>query len=152
MRAKVVLVARVPDGEGNYPFVPVEIKKGRPVAVEGATAFYLRYSEDGKRRVEPVGSNLDIAFSTFQNRDLNLARTRAGLLPIHGPAGLVHDFKANASDRRSIGAAVAKYMTDLDASVTTGEKSKATWRAYKNAVEDFRDHCGVEYLDEVTGE
>jgi integrase len=152
MKAKVVLVARVPDRQGNYPFVPVEIKKGRPVAVEGATAFYLRYSQDGKRRVEPVGSNLDIAFSTLQNRDLNLARTRAGLLPIHGPAGLVQDFRTNASDRRSIAAAVAKYMTDLNASVTTGEKSKATWRAYKNAVEDFRDHCGVEYLDEVTGE
>ena len=108
MRAKVVLVARVPDGQGNYPFVPVPIRKGRPVAVEGATAFYLRYSQDRKRKVEPVGSNLDVAFSAFQNRDLNLARTRAGLLPIHGPAGLVQDFKENASDRRSIAAAVAK--------------------------------------------
>jgi integrase len=150
MRAKVVLIARVPDGRGNYPFVPVPFKKGKPQPINNATSYYLRYSESGKRKVEPVGANLDAAFSAFQNRDLNQERIRKGLLPIHGPAGLVADFKEHASGRRSIAAAVTKYMADLDAAVKTGEKSKATWRAYKNAVEDFRDHCGVEYFDEVT--
>lgn len=151
MKAKVILLARMPDGQGNYPFVPVPFKKGRPEAVEGATSYYLRYSQDGKRVVEPVGPNLAVAFSAFQNRDLNQARLRAGLLPIHGPAGLVQDFKEHADGRVRIADAVRKYMADLDASVKTKEKSKATWRAYKNAVEDFQDQCGVEYLDEVSG-
>src|ERR1700723_43348 len=108
MRAKVVLIARVPDGKGNYPFLPVPFKKGRPEPVEGATAYYLRYSEGGKRKVEPVGANIDVAFSAFQNRDLNHERIRKGLLPIHGPAGLVQDFKNHASNRISIAAAAAK--------------------------------------------
>jgi site-specific recombinase XerD len=35
---------------------------------------------------------------------------------------------------------------------TTGERSKNTERGYKNAVEDFRDNCEVEFLDEITAE
>jgi len=158
MRAKVTLVARLSEtktsktGKEYIPFVAVPIKKGKPQLLPTATAYYLRYSEHGKRKVEPVGANLDAAFSAFQNRDLNHERIRQGLLPVHGPAGLVADFKENTSNRQTIAATAAKYMADLDAAVKTGEKSKGTWRAYKNTIEDFRDHCGVEYLDEVTGE
>jgi integrase len=99
-----------------------------------------------------VGANLDVAFSAFLNRDLNHERIRQGLLPIQGEAGLVADFKANASNRQSIKVAVAKYLADLDGAVITSEKSKATRSAYKNAVEDFRDHCGIEYFDELTAD
>jgi hypothetical protein len=81
MRAKVVLIARVPDGKGNYPFLPVPFRKGRPEPVEGATAYYLRYSEGGKRKVEPVGANIDVAFSAFQNRDMNHERINASCVP-----------------------------------------------------------------------
>src|ERR1700733_4821043 len=99
MRAKVILVARLSEaktsktGKEYVPFVAVPIKKGKPHLLPNATAYYLRYSENGKRKVEPVGANLEAAFSAFLNRDLNHARLRQGLLPIHGPAGLVADFK-----------------------------------------------------------
>lgn len=151
MRPKVVLLARVKDGNA-YPFLPVEIKRGRPIPVEGATGYYLRFTEHKKRKVEPVGVNLDLAFIAFQNRELNLTRKRLGLAPIHGPAGLVQDFKDHADNRVRISDAVKKYIEDLEASVETGEKSKATLRGYKNTVEDFEAHCGVEFLDEITGE
>jgi integrase len=151
MKAKISLVARVPDGNGRYPFRPVTVEKGRPKAPDGATAYYLRFSENGKRKTIPVGSELTAAYSAFQNHELNFARIRQGLLPIHGAAGLVQDFKENAGGRVRIADAVKQYMADLDASVKTKEKSKATLRGYKNTVEDFRDHCGVEYLDDVSG-
>lgn len=145
------MLARVPDGKGSYPFRLVEIERGRPKAPIGATAYYLRFPENGKRKIVPVGSELMAAFAAFQNHELNFSRVREGLLPIHGPAGLIQDFKDHAEGRVRIADAVKTYMADLDASVRTKEKSKATWRAYKNAVEDFRDHCGVEYLDQVSG-
>jgi integrase len=157
MRAKVTLVARLSEtrisknGKEYYPFVPVIIRKGRPQPVEGATSYALRYSESGKRKVEPVGTNLDVAFSAFQNRDLNHTRIRQGLLPIHD-AGVVSDLKESPEGRIRVSDSVAKYLIDLNASVKTGEKSPGTLRGYKNAVEDFRDQCGVEYLEEVTGE
>jgi integrase len=146
MRAKIVLLARVKDGSGKYPFLPVQIRKGRPVPVEDALSYYLRFSEHGKRKILPAGRNLDAAFVAYQNRELNLARYLQGLSPIEGLTG------GKNSNRVRISDAIKKYLDDLENAVKTRERSKATYRAYKNTVEDFRDHCGVEYLDAVTGE
>jgi len=152
MRAQVVLLARVRREVGKYSLVPVEIKKGRPVPVEGTTAYYLRFSEDGSRKVEPVSDELDAAFIAYQNRELNHARLQMGLPPIHGPAALLRDFKNNAINPVLVSDAVSKYLADLEVSVKIGEKSIRTWGGYKSAVEDFRDRCGVEFMDEITGE
>lgn len=150
MRAKVVFLARL---KANDTFVPVEIRRGRPVE-PGAEiyGYYLRYRQDGKRRVEPVGKDLTAAFSAYQNRELNRTRINAGLIPIHGDAALVQDFKDHASGRVRISDAVAKYVQELTARVKTGEAARSTLRGYKNAVEGFRDSCGVTYLDEITGD
>src|SRR6266404_6363329 len=118
MRAKVVLLARVkrPTAKIPYPFLPVEIKRGRPVSVENTMGYYLRYSENGKRVVRPVGVNIDQAFVAYQNKEMAFARSRNGLLPITTPE--------SAQGRVSIADAVSKYMGDLESSVMTGEKSK----------------------------
>jgi integrase len=147
MRPKVVLLARV-KVHGRYDFSPVEIKNGRPVELEGATSYYLRYTEKGKRRVEPVGPNLDKAFVAYQNRELNHTRTSMGLQTIVELGSPIKD----KSGRTQISHAVAVYLQDLADSVKTGEKSKGTESGYKKAIEDFRDNCGVELMEEVTGE
>jgi integrase len=152
MRAKVLLLARVPDGTGKYPFVPVSIKRGRPIPVPNASAYYLRYSIGGKRIVKPVGADLDVAYVAFQNTELNHTRIRQGLHPVDGPASLLNDFKTNVPNRVRIADAVAEYVKRLDDSVKTGERASNTSVAYKLAVEDFANNCGVEYLDEVTAE
>jgi integrase len=138
--------------DGKYRRVPVEIKKGRPMPVEGTTAYYLRFSEDGYRKVEPVGAKLDTAFIAYQNRELNRARLQMSLPPIHGSAALLRDFKNNAANPVLVSDAVSKYLADLEVSVKIGEKSKRTWSGYKSAVEDFRDRCGVKFMNEITGE
>jgi hypothetical protein len=62
LKAKVVLLARINDGK-KYPFLPVEIKKGRPAPVDGVvTGYYLCYRQNGKRTVRQVGKSLDAAF------------------------------------------------------------------------------------------
>jgi integrase len=56
------------------------------------------------------------------------------------------------SGKMKISHAVAVYVQDLSDATKTGERSKGTERGYKQAVEDFRDHCHVSYMEDVTGE
>jgi integrase len=147
MRPKVVLLARM-KVRGKHNFYPVEIKNGRPVERDGTTSYYLRYTEKAKRKTEPVGPDLNRAFVAFQNRELSVTRAAMGLSPIS-------ELTAHGKDeagRTKIDHAVAVYLQDLADTVKTGEKSKGTQRSYKNAVEHFRDNCGVEFLEQVTGD
>ena len=143
MRAKVVLLARVKIGN-RYPFLPVEIKRNNPVSVEGAT-YYLRYSQDGKQIVQPVGLNVETAYAAYQNRELAFTRSRLGL-PLS---------QTTEPSRILISDAVAKFTTDLESDVLKGKKSKATLLSYRNTVENFRDHCrdcGVRLIHEITAD
>ncbi len=140
MRAKVALLARVKVGN-RYPFIPVEIKRGNPVQVYGAT-YYLRYSEDGKQVTRPVGVNVETAFVAYQNRELNFTRNRLGL---------PNSEKSEAS-RVLISEAAEKFTKDLESDVLKGKKSKATLLSYRNAVETFRDNSGIRYMHEVTAD
>jgi hypothetical protein len=144
-KPKVVLLARI-KAQNRYDFFPVQIKNGRPVEPEDATSYYLRYSQDGKRKVEPVGQDLQRTFVTYQNRELNHTRSRMGLASI-----TELDAPSNPS-RIRIASAVTTYLEELANAVKTGEKSSGTEMGYRKAVEDFRDHCGVEFLDQVTGD
>jgi integrase len=151
MQAKVVFLVRSKDPDA---FHPVEIRKGRPVPPGDVEiyGYYLRYRKNGRRIVESLGKDITAAFAAFQNRELNHTRIRMGLEPIHGPAALAYDFRAHSDGRIRIADAVEKYIQDLTNSVQMGERSDATLSSYKLAVEDFRDHCGVTFIDEITGD
>ena len=143
MRAKVAFLARVKVGK-RYPFQPVEIKRNNPVPVEGA-AYYLRYSQDGKQITQPVGLNVETAFTAYQNRELSFTRNRLGL-----PKSAESE-----PSRVLISEAVTKFTTDLESDVLKGKKSKATLLSYRNTVETFRDHCrdcGVRLIHEITAD
>jgi integrase len=140
MRAKIVLLARVPDGQGNFPFVIIETanKKGkltRPVAPEGATAYYLRYSEHGKRRVEAVGQDIDQAFTAFCNKEVTREYLKRGM---DAPA-------LAGSDRPTISEAVAQFIKNQAAL----DKAPATVYVYTRAAEQFRDSCRRVFMDEL---
>lgn len=145
MKSKVVLLARI-KVRGGRGFVPVEIKNGKPIEPDEVYSYYLRYTEKGERKVEPVGPDLNRAFVAYQNRELSVTRAALGLAPI------VEFAAKDKSGRTRISHAVAVYLQDLADTVKTGERSKGTQRGYKNAVEDFRDNCGVEFLEQVTGD
>jgi integrase len=137
MKAKVVLLARLKTA--GFPFIPVKIQRGQPVGVDApVSGYYLRYSHAGKRVVQPVGNSLDMAFIKYQNKELDQTRARMGLAP------------SNMPGRVRIIDAVEKYLADLDNRVRSGERSRATLIAYRKAVETFRDHCGVDFIDQIT--
>jgi integrase len=143
MRSKTALLARVKVGK-SYPFVPVDIRRNNPVAVDGAT-YYLRYSQDGRQVTQPVGANVETAFAAYQNRELQFARKHLGL----------PENQTLESSRVLISDAVQKFIVDLEVDVERGKKSRATLRSYKNAVEAFRADCansGVRHLHEITAD
>jgi integrase len=150
MEARVVFLART---KAPDLFLPVEVRKNRPIEPECEIyGYYLRYRQDGKRKVEPVGKDITVAYAAYRNRELNHTRVRMGLEPIHGAAALVHDFRENADKRVRIADAAAKYLRDLTDNVQTGDRARSTLQAYKVAVEDFRDHCGVTFMDQINAE
>jgi integrase len=139
-KPKVVLLARINDGD-RYPFVSVEIHKGRPVPIDGVVVgYYLRFTANGKRITRPIGKNLDAAFVTYQNEELQQTRRLMGLSSID-----------TAINRTKISDAVRQYSEDLRVSVQIGDKSKRTYKSYVAILDYFQEHCGVTYLDEITG-
>jgi len=109
MKASTVFLARIPDGKGNFPFVPVEIKRDRPVEPEGATAYYARYSgvrKDGSRGrvVQPLGDNIETAYAAFLNVDLAQKQIRAGQTPT------VYAEPAIPAEEVSLKDAIADYL------------------------------------------
>jgi hypothetical protein len=65
VKPKVVLLARVKAADGSYPFVRVPIKRNQPQAPQDASAYYLRYTQNGRRKVKAVGTNLEEAFIAY---------------------------------------------------------------------------------------
>lgn len=138
MKAKVTLFARVRNGEGGFGFDKVQVKRGRPVEPESATTYYLRYTENGKRRMEPVGAYLDEAYTALLNREVRMESIKRGL-PVPTTPGKTD------SDRTAIADAVEQFRKKLVAQ----DRSRATLTAYTKTVESFRDTCGRRYFDEV---
>lgn len=130
MQPKTVFLARVNSGEGKFDFVPVEIKKGRPVAPENATSYYARYSgvrANGStgRIVTPLGSNLDEAYIAFLNLEVANKARRSGLEvnPVILPQG-----------KSSLADAITEY---LENSASIGN-SENTQDGKKRTLEEFQ--------------
>ena len=137
MKAKVVLLARVSDG-GQYPFLPVpQARNGKFIPVEKTFAYYLRYSDAGKRRCVNVGRTLDVAVVALRRQELALQAARTGV-------ALPQSFRDGAS-RRSIADAAEDFLADL----VTLDKARATRLAYGNAIRDFQVSCTKTFLDEI---
>jgi len=67
MQAKASLVARINDGTGAFPFVSVEVsrrgiklpveKDGKFFEPDRVLGFYVRYTDNGRRKIEKVGKD-----------------------------------------------------------------------------------------------
>lgn len=129
MQSKIVLRARVPDGQGHFPFVNVEIKKGQPVAIDGATSYYLRYTKDGKRVDEAVGNDLQKAYLAYANRLLVLEHQKLGL-----PTPTVAQKVRGATE---ISSAIIKFLENKEIL----DVAPNTLYQYRKVLRDFRQSC-----------
>ena len=63
-------------------FLPVEVRKNRPIEPECEIyGYYLRYRQNGRRKVEPMGKDIAAAYAAYRNRELNHTRVRMGSSP-----------------------------------------------------------------------
>src|SRR5258708_25864720 len=122
MQPTLSFLARVRDGQGNFPFVKVQSRRGQPVPIPGATSFYLRYRENGKRVILPLGNDLAAAYSKYTNRVLNAERQSLGL-PV----------TSLAPERRAILSALSQYVDEMDKL----DMPRKTIHAYRNTVGGF---------------
>jgi hypothetical protein len=53
MKKRIALLARIKKN-GKYPYITVKIIRGRVSAPIGSTSFYLRYTQNGERKTEPI--------------------------------------------------------------------------------------------------
>ena len=151
MKAKTSLVARVNDGSGKFPRVPVKIVRntikmplealGRSFSQEDIIGFYARYSLEGKRHIEPLGKDPGAAYPQFLQREKDVSRVRAGLLPLNEP-----EPEPELKDCRSLRTSASEFKTNL---ITLGKK-KATIAGYSRAVDDLAGQYPEKSIDEIT--
>jgi integrase len=151
MRAKVVLLARVNLGDGRFSFVEVAHKRRKAILPELLTgtytgSYYLRFTEHGKRKVQPVGNDLDVAFTGFLNKEADLEREREGLHPIYG----VTTASKPTTERRTIAEGAAQYLASKQRAVASDKMRVNTVSLYSRIITDFCENCGVTYFDEIT--
>lgn len=139
-RAK--LYARI-NAKGSFQRIPVEFdnRTGKPIVPVGAVSYAVRVG--GK--FEPAGRDLSEAVIFLRQKQAQIGNgvDASNLIPIlpHRPLDPTATTVSDAADR---------FISDLKEDVEQGKKAKATLVAYGNAVSDFRNHCGVVYLRDVT--
>jgi integrase len=138
MRAKATLYTRI----SGQPYSKVEFKKDKPVvppSYEGA--FYLRLSEDGKRKWVSF-PNLPEALTAQANIETNLDRARKGIAPLPVAAPVL-----SPAAKSTITDAAASYLAEQETRVqgwrngSQGGLSPATLDVIKNAIETFLKAC-----------
>jgi integrase len=145
---KVTLQARIremQDGELRFVFhaVPTE-KNGKPIAPKeppNATAYYLRFTDGGKRTTKPVGQNFSEAVTALRNMQVSREFVKHGL---DVPAGLTN------GGRKTVADAHRDYIESYK--ILAGNKFRQSTLYNKDrAVTMFRKACPyITYVDQMT--
>ena len=118
------------------------LKHGEPIVPkepEHASAYYMRFTENGKRITRPLGANFEDAVNACRNKEVEREYIRRGL---NAPNAVAEP------KRRTIADAVAEFIEEQ----STLDKSKATVYGYGKATRQFADVClmaGKTYMDEI---
>lgn len=132
MKAKFTLMARVAG-----KFEAVEFKKGVPSSPAGATSFYVRFSEDGKRHCKPLGKDLTQAVAALRNYELGREFESRGM---EMPVTLI-------AEQTSLSLRIDAYLDE-----TKANKEHKTWQAYSNSLAKFKASCKRSSVQSVARE
>ncbi len=154
MKAKPALVARVNDGTGKFPRVPVETKAnkvkfpinalGRTFTLPDVIGFYCRYSLNGIRHIEPLGKDPVAAYTQFLQKELDVARVRGGLLPLNPPEP--EPEPTAPKEDRSLKVCAEEFKGDQ---MTLGRR-QSTITAYTSAIDVFVSQFPTKTADQIT--
>ena len=153
-KPRVVLTARVNDGNGQFPFVNVEIKRNAikmPIEHDGkfygqpdndlVLGFYARYPHivgnclfpacTGKvaRHVESLGKDHTEAFTKYQRIERDFSRVREGKLP-------VEDIKAPTKGR-----SLEELIAEFEQGLKNKQRKFRTVESYMKSLDQFQTFC-----------
>jgi len=148
-RVKLQVRVKVKAGDRNYPFVSpafasngkikpgVAVIRGKEVPVERTLGYYLRYTENGKRRLKPVGTDATKALDAMRRTEAALKAKSLGVAVVEEPKQVV-------TERIRLADAAAEYLDEVQE-----HKRPKTYDAYSHALKLFQQGCKVEYVDEI---
>jgi integrase len=129
---------------GKYPYLPavwngngrlkpnVALVKGNEQKVEGR--YYLRFTQDGRRRFKLVNGDAAVATAAAQKAELALKAKAVGIAVVEETKG----------ERIKLADAIRDYKAEIKE-----HKAKRTYVAYAYALDLFAEGCRKTYVDEV---
>lgn len=139
MRASITFLGRVASH-----FVAVEIHKGTPIPLPGASSYYARFTEDGKRQCLSLGKDFTGAVLKFQNMEI-VREYKSRNLTV--PGELAVPVAVAAPKSATLRERIKAYSIE-----TKDHKSRATWSAYTNTLAFFEKSCERTAVNEITRE
>lgn len=146
------LYIRITTEDGKRPYCrPVYLSKGRLKPLYAVVnrkpehhpegVYHLRFgTEDGKQTFAPVGNDPYVALDKLAEKQRWLRDRERG---VSYPAP---DSPKPECSRLRVDAAVEQYFRNLQSQ----GKDRKTIRAYKLAIEEFRESCTKKFVDEIT--
>jgi integrase len=122
----------------GFPWVPCDIgKNGRPKPRSDAFQFGVRYSLNGKRRLD-TAATVDEALALLKDRNVRLYAKRNGVM-------LPDAHREGSAPRLTLAEAVEQYFIDKAAE----GKDHKTISAYRQSIEQFVESCAKKYIDQI---
>jgi integrase/recombinase XerD len=150
MRAKVSLVARINDGTRTFPFVSVQVsrkgvklpieKDGKVYLQDSILGFYVRYTDNGKRKIEKIGKDPVDVFARYQAIERDHSRIREGKLPLEQVSSVVQ-----RPGTRTLTACSQEFEEYL---VSIKRKPRAI-ESYMGSIRCFMKSCNKQ-IDDIT--
>jgi integrase len=151
MKAKVSLLARINDGTKAFPFVTVALgrrgiklpveKDGKVYLQDSILGFYVRYTDNGKRKIEKIGKDdLVDVLARYQAIERDHSRIREGKLPLEQTSSLVQK-----PGNRSLAACAQEFEEYL---VSIKRKPRSV-ESYIGSIKCFMKSCN-KLIDDIT--
>jgi integrase len=151
MRAKVSLYARINNGSGTYPYVPLEVSrrgvklpvewKGKAYLLDSIVGFYVRYSDNGKRPYKKIGTDPVDVLARYQAIERDHSRVREGMLPLE---------ETSPPDKDTGSRAMSVCAEEFQNYKTSIKSSPFTIVTYMKSIAYFITSCGNKSIDAVT--
>jgi integrase len=148
-KVKLQVRVKVKAGDRNCPFVSpafspngktkpgVAVIDAKEAAVERTLGYYLRYTENGKRRLKPVGADAVNALNSMRLMEAALNAKAYGIR-------VAEESKQVAGERVRLADAATEYLAEVQK-----HKRLKTYNAYSQALKLFQQGCKVDCVDEI---
>jgi integrase/recombinase XerD len=151
MKAKVSLLARINDGTRAFPFVTVNVarrgiklpveKGGKTYLQDSILGFYVRYTDNGKRRIEKIGKDdLVDVLARYQAIERDHSRIREGKLPLEQTSSLVQ--KPGSRSLVTCSREFEEYLVSI-------KRKPRAIESYMGSIRCFMKSCNKQ-IDDIT--